>query len=90
MKKSVKKRRKKKSKIWKSTRKVVGVILIIFGIISLFLPLSPGIILILLGLAVAGNEEIKDKIEKWIKKRMKIRKNKESKKLEKRVKPSQL
>lgn len=47
-------------------KKVVGVILIIFGIIGLFLPILQGILMIIAGLSLIGVK--KNTIKKYIKK----------------------
>ena len=45
---------------------IAGIILIIIGIIGLFLPVIPGVLLILAGLILLGVK--KEQIHKWIKK----------------------
>ncbi len=49
-----------KSLIWDIAKKTLGVILMIIGLAGLFLPILPGFILIILGLALLGNQSIKN------------------------------
>jgi len=49
-------------------KKIIGVFLIIFGIISLFVPFFQGILLILLGLVLLGNNKLKNYFIRLIKK----------------------
>ena len=51
-----------KSLIWDITKKTLGVILIILGIIGTILPILPGFLFIILGLALVGNQSIKNYI----------------------------
>lgn len=48
-----------KIKIWEITKIILGVILVIFGIASLFLPIFPGILIIIIGLILLGNKPLK-------------------------------
>jgi len=62
------KKEKKKNRVWEIIKKITGIILIIIGIIGLFLPLLQGILLILIGLALFHNQNIKEYILKKVKK----------------------
>jgi hypothetical protein len=53
-----------------STRKVLGVLIIILGIIGLFVPFIQGILLILLGLGLLGINKVQEKfdvLKQWFK-----------------------
>ena len=49
----------------KQLKKIVGIILVIFGIIGLFLPLLQGLLLIFAGLLLLGIR--KEQIKEWFK-----------------------
>ena len=49
-------------------KKTLGIFLVILGIISLFLPILPGILFLLVGALLLGGEDFKDKIKNLIKK----------------------
>ena len=51
----------------KSLKKISGVILIVIGIIGLFLPIIPGVLLIFAGLLLLGVK--KESIMKWFDKK---------------------
>ena len=53
-------KRKKRtgSEIWDITKKILGIIFIIIGIIGLFLPFLQGLLLIIIGLALYNNKKI--------------------------------
>lgn len=53
-------------------KRIIGVVLIIFGIVGLFLPLLQGIVMIVAGLALLGNHtlanylsSLKDRLIAW-------------------------
>ena len=56
-----------KSNFWNILKKVMGIILIIFGIIGSFLPFIQGFLLIAIGTMLLGN--------KWLIKKLKLIKN---------------
>jgi len=43
-------------------KKIMGVLLIIFGIFGLFLPFIPGIAMIIAGIILLGNKKLSDKV----------------------------
>lgn len=45
-------------------KKILGLILIILGIPGLFLPLIPGLILIVTGIILIGNKKLLEKLKK--------------------------
>jgi uncharacterized protein YqgC (DUF456 family) len=50
----------KKSIIWDWTKKILGILLILIGLIGLIFPIMQGWIFIFLGLALLGNKRIKN------------------------------
>jgi len=71
------KREKKKERLSGIIKKFIGVFLITLGIAGLVLPILPGILLILIGLAFYHNRGIKEYIQEKVnnfKKRVKKRK----------------
>lgn len=71
--------------IWDIIKLLLGSILIIIGVIGLVFPIIPGILFIILGLALLGNEKIKYYFKPLLKKtKEEVRKVKKIKKLVKR------
>lgn len=52
--------------IFQFLKKIVGIILIAIGIVGLFLPIIPGVLLIIAGLIILGVK--KKTMKKWVKK----------------------
>lgn len=57
-------RKKIKKKVFWIIKLVAGIFLIIVGIVGIFLPILPGIILIIAGLVLLENKKIKEWIVK--------------------------
>ena len=68
MKKNKEKKERRENKIWRMLKKGLGVFFLIIGVAGLVLPLIPGILFILIGLALYHNESIGEVIKKAIKK----------------------
>ena len=68
---------KEGNRAWDITKKVIGIALILIGVIGMILPIIPGIIFILLGLFLLGNNKIKAwsvRIYKRLAKKLKLKK----------------
>lgn len=55
-------------KIWEITKIILGIFFVIFGIASLFLPILPGILIIIIGLVLLGNKPLKKLLKEILKK----------------------
>ena len=68
---------KEGNRAWDITKKVIGIALILIGVMGMILPIIPGIIFILLGLFLLGNNKIKAwsvRIYKRLAKKLKLKK----------------
>lgn len=64
----MKERVEKMFKDWPKVKKIIGVIFIVYGLIALITPFTPGSLLIFVGLELLGVELLFwDKIKTWFK-----------------------
>jgi hypothetical protein len=59
---------KKADAIWEIMKKILGYLLIAFGIVGLFLPVLQGIVMIIAGLILTGNHAIINLIKRYFRK----------------------
>ena len=69
--------KKRKSEIWDLTKKIIGIIFIILGLIGLVVPILQGFLFIIIGIALYENKSIKESLFEFAKKiKKKVKKEK--------------